>query len=61
MMTVNVGFINSNKELDETQLDVKSANYLETEVVDLINIILSLKEEMDIVEVEYIECFEEEE
>ena len=60
MLTYNVGFINVNDEYDETQLDVKVDSSAEMEVIELINLILSLKDEMGIREVTYIECLNEE-
>ena len=63
MLIYNVGFINENNERDETQLDVEEYTATEAEVVELINLILSLKDEMGIKEITYIECMgcEEEE
>ena len=63
MLVYNVGFINEDNEHDETQLDIEEYNTTETEMVELINLILSLKDEMGIKEITYIECmgFEEEE
>ena len=48
MEVYNIGFRNSKKQFDETQLDVNSYNELE-------ELIESLKDEMDIQEVIYIE------
>ena len=53
MKIYNIGFRNSNKQPDETQLDVNSYE-------ELIELIDSLKEEMDIQEIEYIELVDEE-
>ena len=64
MLVYNVGFINENNLEDETQLDVEEHNSEDTEMIELINLILSLKDEMGIKEVTYIEyvgCEEEEE
>lgn len=63
MWVYNVGFINENNERDETQLDLNEFNRTEEEMVELINLILSLKNEMGIKEITYIECvgYEEEE
>lgn len=64
MLVCNVGFINTNGHEDETQLDVEEYNTTEQEVVELINLILSLKEEMEIKEItyiDYLECEDEEE
>jgi hypothetical protein len=55
MLVYNVGFINTDGEQDETQLDIEEYNSTEAEVVELINLILSLKDEMGIKEVTYIE------
>lgn len=63
MLICNIGFINTNGHEDETQLDVEECNTTEEEVVELINLILSLKDEMDIKEItyiEYLECEDEE-
>lgn len=63
MFVYNVGFIDVNGRQDETQLDIEERNIIEEEIVELINIILSLKDEMDIKEVTYIdymECEDEE-
>ena len=60
MLIYNVGFINGNKEHDETQLDIEEYNDLNMEFIELINLILSLKDEMDIKEITYIECVGEE-
>ena len=63
MLTYNVGFINVNDEQDETQLDIQEYNSEDAEIIELINLILSLKDEMGIKEVTYIECvgYEDEE
>ena len=64
MLVYNIGFINENNEPDETQLDVKENNDEEVATIELINLILSLKDEMGIKEITYIEyvgCEEEEE
>ena len=55
MLICNVGFINTNGEQDETQLDIEQHNTVEDEVIELINLILSLKDEMGIKEVTYID------
>lgn len=60
MLVYNIGFKNSLGELDETQLDINEYNSENQEIVELINLILSLKDEMDIQEVKYIDCVEEE-
>ena len=56
MLVYNVGFINENNLEDETQLDVNEYNSEDTEMIELINLILSLKDEMGIKEITYIEC-----
>ena len=64
MLVYNVGFINTDNQQDETQLDVEEYNTTEAEMIELINLILSLKDEMGIKEItyiEYMECEEEEE
>lgn len=64
MLTYNVGFINVNGKQDETQLDIEEYNREDVEIIELINLILSLKDEMDIKEViyiDYMECENEEE
>lgn len=64
MVTYNVGFINIDGKQDETQLDVKERNSTEEEITELMNLILSLANEMGIKEVTYIdymECEDEEE
>lgn len=58
MLICNVGFINTDGEQDETQLDIEERNSTDEEVVELMNLILSLKDEMDIKEVTYIDYFE---
>lgn len=63
MLIYNIGFINTNGEKDETQLDVEEYNSEDVEIIELINLILSLKDEMDIKEVIYIDyvgCTDEE-
>lgn len=60
MLTYNVGFINTDNQPDETQLDVNEYNYEDAEIIELINLILSLKDEMNIKEITYIECVDEE-
>jgi hypothetical protein len=63
MLVYNIGFINANNEHDETQLDVEEHNDEEVATIELINLILSLKDEMSIKEITYIEYvgYEEEE
>lgn len=65
MVVCNVGFINTNGHEDKTQLDIEEEyDTTEAEVVELINLILSLKDEMGIKEItylDYVECEDEEE
>jgi hypothetical protein len=63
MFVYNVGFVNTLGENDETQLDIAEQNDDYAEVLELMNLILSLKDEMGIKEITYIECvgLEEEE
>lgn len=58
MLICNVGFINTDGEQDETQLDIEERNSTDEEVIELMNLILSLKDEMDIKEVTYIDYLE---
>lgn len=63
MLVCNIGFINTDGYNDETQLDVEEHNTTEEEVIELMNLILSLKEEMKIKEItyiDYLECIDEE-
>lgn len=60
MLVYNVGFINTYGEQDETQLDIEEYNTEDAEMIEMINLILSLKEEMDIKEVTYVDCVGEE-
>lgn len=61
MLIYNIGFINSQSQLDETQLDIEENSIKEKEIVDLTNLILSLREEMDIQEITYIELVDDNE
>lgn len=60
MLTYNVGFINTNGEQDETQLNINEYNREDLEIIELINLILSLKDEMGIKEITYINYVERE-
>ena len=63
MLIFNVGFINADGEQDETQLDIEERNRTDEEVIELMNLILSLKDEMNIKEItyiDYLECEDEE-
>ena len=60
MLVYNIGFINEKGEYDKTQLDVKQRV---EDGLELFNLILSLKDEMRIKEITYIDyvgCEEEE-
>ena len=57
MLVCNVGFINAYREQDETQLDIEERNRTDEEVIELMNLILSLKDEMNIKEITYLNCF----
>ena len=61
MATLNIGFINANGKNDETQLDLEQHNVENGELIELINLLLSLKEEMGIKEVTYVDEMECEE
>ena len=64
MLIYNVGFINANGQHDQTQLDVEEYNQEDIELIELINLILSLKEELGIKQIEYIDyvgCDDEDE
>lgn len=61
MLIYNVGFINTNDEHGETQLDITEYNTEDAEIIEMINLILSLKDEMGIKEITYIECIGKEE
>ncbi len=64
MLIFNVGFINADGKQDETQLDIEERNRTDEEVIELMNLILSLKDEMNIKEItyiDYLECEDEEE
>lgn len=58
MLIYNVGFINTNGKQDETQLDIEEPHREDEEIIELINLILSLKDEMGIQEVTYIDYLE---
>lgn len=63
MLVYNVGFINADGKQDETQLDIEERNRTDEEVIELMNLILSLKDEMNIKEItyiDYLECEDEE-
>ena len=63
MLIFNIGFINADGEQDETQLDIEERNRTDEEVIELMNLILSLKDEMNIKEItyiDYLECEDEE-
>ena len=58
MFTYNVGFIDVNGKQDETLLNVEEPNRPDEDIIELINLILSLKDEMNIKEVTYIDYVE---
>lgn len=58
MLVCNVGFINAYGEQDETQLDIEERNRTDEEVIELMNLILSLKDEMNIKEITDLDCLE---
>jgi hypothetical protein len=60
MLVYNVGFINEDNQHDETQLNITEYNREDEEIIELINLILSLKDEMSIKEITYIEHIGEE-
>ena len=60
MITYNIGFINMDDKEDETQLDIAARNREDEEIIELINLILSLKDEMSIKEITYVEFVKEE-
>ena len=63
MLIYNVGFINEDNLDDETQFDINEPDREDSDMIELINLILSLKDEMGIKEITYIEymdCVEEE-
>jgi hypothetical protein len=63
MLIYNVGFINEDNLNDETQLDLEEHEDEEAATIELLNLVLSLKDEMGIKEITYIEyvgCEEEE-
>ena len=61
MATVNVGFFDVEGKLSETQLDIEDCNTTEEEVVELFNLLLSLKDELGLEKIEYLEYLETEE
>lgn len=61
MITYNIEFIKTNGKRDEMQLDIEEQNTTEEEVVELMNLILNLKDEKDIekiTKIEYMECID---
>lgn len=58
MLVYNVGFKNSEGQQDETQLDIEKSGLYEV-VVELMNLVLSLKDEMDIQEITDIDFVED--
>lgn len=59
MLVYNVGFINSKGKNDATQLDIEKHKDVNDGTIEIINLILSLKEEMNIKEITYIDFVEE--
>lgn len=57
---VNIGFLTADGKEDETQVDLEAHNNILDEHIELINLLLSLKEEMDIREVIYLDYLQEE-
>lgn len=57
---VNIGFLTTDGKEDETQVDLEAHNNILDEHIELINLLLSLKEEMDIREVIYLDYLQEE-
>lgn len=55
MDVFNIGFIDSNGVTSEVQLDIEKHDFMSDTMVELFNLILSLREEMDINEIIYIE------
>lgn len=51
MLIYDVGFINTDNKLDKTQVDIEESNREDVEIIELINLILSLKDEMGIKEI----------
>lgn len=56
---VNIGFLTTDGKVSETQLDLEARNNILDEHIELINLLLSLKEEMDIKEVRYLDYLQE--
>lgn len=61
MLVYNVGFINEDNLDDETQLDLEEHDDEEEAAIELLNLVLSLKDEMGIKEITYIEYVTREE
>ena len=55
MLIYNVGFINTDGKHDCTQLNIEMQQQADAEIVEMMNLILSLKDEMDIKEITYID------
>lgn len=58
MLVYNIDFINSQGKNDSTQLDIEQHEFVHDETIEMINLILSLKDEMDIKEITYIDYVE---
>ena len=58
MLVYNIDFINSQGKNDSTQLDIEQHEFVHDETIEMINLLLSLKDEMDIKEITYIDYVE---
>lgn len=58
MIIYNIGFLTKDGKEDETQLDIEERNRTDEEVVELVNLLLSLKDELEIERVLYIDFME---
>lgn len=54
MLIYDIGFLTKDGKQDYTQIDVEEGNQIETEIIDMINILLDLKDELNIKEVNEI-------
>lgn len=57
----NVGFITNEGKPDETQIDIPETVAAEETIVEIVNLILSLKNELNLKEVTYIDYLGENE
>lgn len=60
MKVYDVGFLSKYGYYDETQLEIEERNAEDEEIIEMINLILSLQNEMGIKEIIYIEYVDEE-